>query len=107
MGYGRSDSFTFDFELNGILFGSENRRENCHHDHIPFNLKGNGLKFSQSSFSGQGRRWNFIIFQIALWNSAGNFYIDFSSREVLVAPWGHQIQSPPLKAFVADIEIWY
>ena len=27
---------------NGIPFGSENRTENCHHDHIPFNLRGNG-----------------------------------------------------------------
>ena len=35
------DSFPFDFEPNGIEFGS-NWKENCHHDHIPFNLKGNG-----------------------------------------------------------------
>ena len=27
---------------NGIPFGSENRKENCHHDHIPLNEKGNG-----------------------------------------------------------------
>ena len=27
---------------NWIPFGSENRKENCHHDHIPFNVKGNG-----------------------------------------------------------------
>ena len=27
---------------NGTPFGSENRMENCHHDHIPFNMKGNG-----------------------------------------------------------------
>ena len=26
---------------NGIPFGSENRKENCHHDCIPFNVKGN------------------------------------------------------------------
>ena len=26
---------------NEILFGSKNRKENCHHDHIPFNAKGN------------------------------------------------------------------
>ena len=42
MGYDRSDSFPFDFEPNGIPFGSENRKENCHHDHILFNAKGNG-----------------------------------------------------------------
>ena len=42
MGYDRGDSFPFDFEPNIIQFGSENRKENCHHDHIPFNLKGNG-----------------------------------------------------------------
>ena len=22
----------------------QNRKENCHHDHIPFNLKGNGTR---------------------------------------------------------------
>ena len=42
MGYDRGDSFPFDFEPNGIPFGSENRNENCHHDHIPLNLKGIG-----------------------------------------------------------------
>ena len=26
---------------NGIPFSSENRKENCPHDHIPFSLKGN------------------------------------------------------------------
>ena len=41
MGYDRDP---FDFEPNGILFGSKNRNENCHHDHIPFNMKGNGNK---------------------------------------------------------------
>ena len=41
-GYDRDDSFPFDFEPNGIPFGSENRNENCHHDHIPFNVKENG-----------------------------------------------------------------
>ena len=41
MGYDRGDSFPFDFEPNGIPFGS-NRKENYHHDHIPFNVKGNG-----------------------------------------------------------------
>ena len=42
MGYDRGDSFPFDFEPNGTPFGSENRKENCRHDHIPFNMKGNG-----------------------------------------------------------------
>ena len=88
MGYDGGDSFPFNFELNGIPFGSkskgklsppsyliqfhytektifsfpfklngtvlllilnqiefhlvQNRKENCHHDHIPFNVKGNG-----------------------------------------------------------------
>ena len=35
--------FSFRFsEPNGIPFCSENRKENCHHDHIPFNVRGNG-----------------------------------------------------------------
>ena len=41
MGYDRGDSFPLDFESNGFPFGSENRKENSHHDHIPFNVKGN------------------------------------------------------------------
>ena len=41
MGYGCGDSLPFDFESNGIPFGSENRKENCQRDHMPFNLKGN------------------------------------------------------------------
>ena len=41
MGYGRGDSFPFDFEPNGIPFGSQSK-ENCHHNHIPFDLKANG-----------------------------------------------------------------
>ena len=28
---------------SGDSFLSENRKENCHHGHIPFNLKGNGI----------------------------------------------------------------
>ena len=52
MGYDRGDSFPFDFEPNGIPFGSENRKENCHHDHIPFNKEGNGnIVFSVHRFS--------------------------------------------------------
>ena len=38
----RGDGFAFDFEPNRIPIGSENRKESCHHDHIPFNVKGNG-----------------------------------------------------------------
>ena len=45
MRYDRGDDFPFDFEPNGIPFGLENRKENCHHDHILFNVKGN-IKFS-------------------------------------------------------------
>ena len=42
MGHDCGDSFPLDFEPNGYPFGPENRKENCLHDHIPFNLKGNG-----------------------------------------------------------------
>ena len=42
MEYDCGDSFPLDFEQNGILFGSKSREENCHDDHIPFTLKGNG-----------------------------------------------------------------
>ena len=42
MEYDRGDSFIFKFIPNGIPFGSENRKENCHYDHIPFNVKRNG-----------------------------------------------------------------
>ena len=42
MGSDRGDSFPLDSEPNGIPFGSENRKENRHHDQIPFNVKGNG-----------------------------------------------------------------
>jgi len=41
MEYDRGDSFSFDFEPNGNPFGS-NSKGKLHHDHIPFNLKGNG-----------------------------------------------------------------
>ena len=43
MGYDHGDSFPFDFEPNRIPFGS-NRKEICHHDHIPFNVKEIGSK---------------------------------------------------------------
>ena len=35
MGYDRGDSIPFDFEPNGIPFGSKSKG-NCHHNHIPF-----------------------------------------------------------------------
>ena len=60
MGYDYGDSFPFDFEPNGIPFGSENRKEICHHDHIPFNVKGNGnIVFSvcrNSRLHAKGRK---------------------------------------------------
>ena len=41
--------FSFRFpEPNEIPFCSENRKENFHHDHIPFNLKGNGNLVSEN-----------------------------------------------------------
>ena len=44
MGYDRGDSFP----LNQMEFHLvQNRKENCHHDYIPFNVKGTGsLVFS-------------------------------------------------------------
>jgi len=39
MEYDRGDIFPFDFKPNVIQFDSILKR-NCHHDHIPFNLKG-------------------------------------------------------------------
>ena len=49
MGYDRGDSIPFDFEPNGIPFGSKSKG-NCHHDHIPFNLKGiENIVFSVSA----------------------------------------------------------
>ena len=41
MGYDLCDSFPFDFEPNGSPFGSENQKENCHHDHLSFTVNGN------------------------------------------------------------------
>ena len=39
MGYDHGDSFPIDF-LNRMEFHLvQNRKENCHHDHISFNLK--------------------------------------------------------------------
>ena len=41
MGYDRGDSFPIDFKPNSVKFGSKSKGK-CHHDHIPFNLRGNG-----------------------------------------------------------------
>ena len=41
MGYDRGDSFPFDFEGNGIPFGSKLKGK-LSPDHIPFNVKGIG-----------------------------------------------------------------
>ena len=35
------NQIVIDFEPKGNQFGSENWKENCHHEHIPFDLKGN------------------------------------------------------------------
>ena len=55
MGYDRGDSFPFDFEPN--------RKKNCHHNHIPFNLEGNrNLLFSMYSVNWE--KYIPISFQI-------------------------------------------
>ena len=41
MGYDRGGNFLFFNEPNEIHL-VQNRKENCHHDHIPFDVKGNG-----------------------------------------------------------------
>ena len=40
--YDRGYGFPFDFEPNGISFGSKSKK-NCHHDHMPLILKGNEI----------------------------------------------------------------
>ena len=51
MEYDRGDSFPFD--LSQMEFHLvQNQKENCHHDHIPFNVKGNG-KYSFHSVHSQ------------------------------------------------------
>ena len=103
MGYDRGDSFPFDFsfpfqmevhlvqnrkENHGDSFPIDffnqidfhlvqNWEENCHHDHIPFNLKGNGIlvfsvylmntkpKFSDADFK--------FFFSVALQMRKGTF----------------------------------
>ena len=39
MGYDHGDSFPFNFEPKIEFHLVQNRKENCHHDHIPFNVK--------------------------------------------------------------------
>ena len=50
--------------LNQIEFHLvQNRKENCHHDHIPFNMKGNGiLVFSVFSFCRSYIKAKFIVY---------------------------------------------
>ena len=79
MGYNRGDSFPFDFEPNGISFGSEIRKENCHQDHIPCNVKGNGnIVFSVNPVYKpliipkeiEGRQWRRLLLLIILKENA-------------------------------------
>ena len=42
MGYDRGDSFPFDFFNQMELHLVQNWKENCHHGHMPFNVKGIG-----------------------------------------------------------------
>ena len=47
MEYDRGDRFPFDF-LNQIeIHLVQIQKENGHHDHIPFNVKGNGIRVFQ------------------------------------------------------------
>ena len=49
-----------------LPFGSENRKENCHHDHIPFNLK----------------RIGYIVFSVQVAVIIGNFHLNLSIRRI-------------------------
>ena len=69
MGYDRGDSFPFDFKPNGLPFGSNNRKENCHHDHIPFDVKGNG----NIVFSLQLHSFDAVNDEVFLWQVANTF----------------------------------
>ena len=53
MGYDRGDSFPFDF-LNQMDFHLvQNRKENSHHNRIPFKVKGNAnIVFSVHDHNG-------------------------------------------------------
>ena len=48
MGYDCGYSFPFESELNGFPFCLKSK-ENCHHNHIPFNLEGNGILVHEKS----------------------------------------------------------
>ena len=85
MGYDRGDSFPFNF-LNQIDFHLvQNRKENCNHDHIPLNLKGNGnivfsvhqlLQSANEVTSLHGQKWNLFA-----WSFFGvDFLWDFVLR---------------------------
>ena len=57
----------------------QNWKENCHHDHIPFNLKGNGNLFLRAEFllitapevfcPRQGRRFPFLFVSFSIFAS--------------------------------------
>ena len=78
MGYDRGDNFPLDFEPNEIPFGSKSKL-NCQHDHIPFNLIGNGnIVFSVCMEARQvlNRHLEFLLRNI--WNFLWNFYRGFT-----------------------------
>ena len=53
MGYDRGDCFPFDFLNQMEQHLTQNRKENCHHYHILFDLKGNEmLKIAQLRVEG-------------------------------------------------------
>ena len=97
MGYDRGDSFTLDF-LNQIEFHLvQNRKENCHHDQIPFNLKGNGnIVFSVFSVFLAWPLWTEIDFLCMLnWKHYHCFY----NIQFVLAPKKLQ-QSAPILALL-------
>ena len=67
MGCDCGKSFSFDFEPNGIPFGSENRKENCHHNHIPFNVTGN----ENIVFSVHGEKSRAIFLSVSAFSPSG------------------------------------
>ena len=81
MGYDRGDSFTLDF-LNQIEFHLvQNRKENCHHDQIPFNLKGNGnIVFSVQTAETTPNRRTFFRGNGASWHHEGRPEISQTSQ---------------------------
>ena len=65
MGYDRSDSFPLGYEPNEIHL-VQNRKENCHHDHIPFNMKENGnIVFSvYTDYMQFERKWKLTSLRV-------------------------------------------